>query len=325
MKLSKTDKALGNVETTQTKAGRGRRFIEALRKDWQLWVLLLPAIIMVFVFCYLPMYGVQIAFRDFRAAFGISGSPWVGLKHFQEFISSFYFGRLMANTFLLNFYGLLWSFPFPIIMAILLNQLGEKRFKKFTQTSIYVPHFISPVVLVGMLFLFLSPSSGIVNNIISLSGGQPIHFMFEVSWFRPLFIGSGIWQSAGFNTILYIAALTAIDPELYEAASVDGASKLRKIWHIDVPHLIPIIVMLLILNCGTLLVSNVDKALLMQTAGNLPVSDIIGTYVYRMGIAGSFPAFSYTAAIGLFVNVINFFMIITVNFIAKKMTKTGLF
>ncbi|MDR1326522.1 MAG: ABC transporter permease subunit [Treponema sp.] len=293
------------------------------RNDWQLWVLLLPALVYFFVFCYLPMYGIQIAFRDYKAVFGITGSKWVGLKNFTDFFSAYYFTRLLSNTFLLNIFGLLWSFPIPIILAILLNQLEHPRFKKFVQTSIYIPHFISTVVMAGMLYLFLSPTNGIFNKFIETLGGAPIYFMAEPSWFRTLFIGSDIWQHAGWSTILYIATLTGIDPELYEAATVDGATKRQKIWHIDLPHLIPIAVMMLILSCGSLLVSNTDKALLMKTAANSAKSDIIGVYVYEMGLGRA--QFSYTAAIGLFTNVINFITIMVVNFISKKLGETSLF
>ncbi|MDR1399782.1 MAG: ABC transporter permease subunit [Treponema sp.] len=293
------------------------------RNDWQLWVLLLPALVYFFVFCYLPMYGIQIAFRDYKAVFGITGSKWVGLKNFTDFFSAYYFTRLLSNTLLLNIFGLLWSFPIPIILAILLNQLEHPRFKKFVQTSIYIPHFISTVVMAGMLYLFLSPTNGIFNKFIEMLGGTSIYFMAEPSWFRTLFIGSDIWQHAGWSTILYIATLTGIDPELYEAATVDGATKRQKIWHIDLPHLIPIAVMMLILSCGSLLVSNTDKALLMKTAANSAKSDIIGVYVYEMGLGRA--QFSYTAAIGLFTNLINFVTIMAVNFISKKLGETSLF
>jgi putative aldouronate transport system permease protein len=295
----------------------------SVRRDWQLYVLLLPAIALVFIFSYLPMYGIQIVFRDFKAAFGITGSEWVGLKNFIDFFNSYYSWRLIGNTLLLNVFGLLWAFPIPIIMAILLNQIELRRFKRFTQTAIYAPHFISSVVLVGMLMLFLSPSSGIVNTLIKSFGGQSYNFMVDLTWFRTLFISSDVWQHAGWNTILYIAALTAIDPGLYEAATIDGATKTQKIRYIDVPHLVPIIVMLLILNCGAMLVSSTDKALLMQNSGNMPRSDIIGTYVYRMGLRGG--QFSYTAAINLFVNLINFTLILSVNWVSKKMNQAGLF
>jgi len=295
----------------------------AVKKDWQLYLLILPAFIMVFVFVYLPMYGIQVAFRDFKAAFAIGGSEWVGLKNFTDFFSSYYSTRLLTNTFLLNVYGLLWGFPIPIIMALLLNQLRWSRFKRITQTIIYSPRFISPVVLVGIIFLLLSPTTGLVNRIIEWAGGTPIAFMLEQDWFRTIFITTDVWQNAGWNTILYIAALTAIDPALYEAAEIDGASKLRKILHIDIPQMVPIIIMLFILNCGMMLASNTDKALLMQTDANIPTSDIIGLYVYRMGIRGG--QYSYTAAINLLVNVINFFLIISVNWIARRSKQASLF
>lgn len=305
------------------KAGFLQRVGQSIKKDWQLYVLLLPAIGFIFVFCYLPLYGIQIAFRDYKAVFGITGSEWVGLKNFQDFFNAYYFKRLLSNTFLLNLYGLLWGFPIPIIMAIMLNQIEWPRFKKFTQTIIYVPHFISTVVMAGILYLFLSPDSGVVNNLIKAFGGKAIHFMIEPGWFRTLFIASDMWQHSGWNTILYIAALTGIDPGLYEAATIDGATKLQKIRHIDIPHLTPIVVMMLILSCGSLLVSNTDKALLMQTPGNMLTSDIIGVYVYEMGLTKA--QFSYTTAIGLFINVINFVMIISVNWISKRLGETSLF
>ena len=291
--------------------------------NWQLWVLLAPVLIYFFIFNYLPMYGIQIAFRDYKAVFGITGSQWVGFKNFTDFFSTYFFGRLMANTFLLNIYGLLWSFPIPIILAILLNQIKYPLFKRFIQTTIYVPHFISTVVMVGMLYLFLSPASGIANKFIVMSGSTPIYFMAEPSWFRTLFIGTDIWQNAGWSTILYIAALTGIDPELYEAATVDGATKIQKIRHIDIPHLVPIAIMILILSCGRLLVSNTDKALLMKTAANSAKADIIGVYVFEMGLGRA--QFSYTAAIGLFTNVINFITIMLVNAFSKKVSQTSLF
>lgn len=296
-----------------------------MRRNWQLYALLVPAIAMVFIFCYLPLYGIQIAFKNFRAIDGIWGSAWVGLDHFKAFFNSYYFERLISNTFLLNIYGLLWGFPLPIIMAILINQIRAGRYKRFVQTAIYVPHFISPVVMVGVLFLFLSPSSGMVNTVITALGGKAINFTMEPSWFRTLFIGSDIWQHAGWNTILYIATLTGIDPGLYEAATIDGANKRQKIWHIDIPHLVPIIIMVLILNCGTLLASNTDKAYLLQTTGNVSISDIIGVYVYRLGFASPSPQYSYGAAIGLTINVINFVVIMTVNWISRKFSETSLF
>jgi putative aldouronate transport system permease protein len=299
------------------------RLARAVFRDRQIYVLLLPALIFFILFCYRPMYGAQVAFRDFKAAFGITGSKWVGLKHFRDFFSAYYCGRLFANTFLLNFYGLIFGFPVPLVLAILLNQVEKKRFRQFTQTVLYVPHFISTVVLAGMLYLFLSPTNGIVNHLITSLGGKSIYFMIETGWFRPLFIGSDIWQNAGWNTILYLAALTAISPELYEAATIDGANKRQKILYIEIPHLIPIATMMLILNCGTLLSSNTDKALLLQTSGNMKVSDIIGVYQYTVGIQKQ--QFSYTSAIGLCLNALNFAIILLINAIARRAGEISLF
>ncbi|MCD7862542.1 MAG: ABC transporter permease subunit [Lachnospiraceae bacterium] len=293
-----------------------------LKNDWQLYVLVLPAIIYFFVFNYMPLYGVQIAFKDYKLVQGIAGSAWVGLKHFKTFFNAYYFRRLLSNTLLLNVYYLLWSFPVPIILAILLNRV-EGKAKRFIQTSIYVPYFISTVVLAGMLYIFLSPTSGILNFAREALGLKAIDYMSEEGAFRSIYIISGIWQSAGYSTILYIATLTGIDPSLYEAAEIDGASIWQKIRYIDLPTLVPTAVMVFILDCGKTLSSNTDKVLVMQTAGNVSTSDIIGVYVYNVGLGSG--QFSYTAAIGLFVNVINFVLIITVNKIAKKTTSVGLF
>ncbi|MDR2504474.1 MAG: ABC transporter permease subunit [Oscillospiraceae bacterium] len=312
------------TDTSRYSSRSLRRVGLRLHNDWQLYVLLIPALVMIIIFSYVPMYGVQIVFRDYKAAFGITGSKWVGLKNFTDFLQGPYFARRLSNTFLLNLYGLAIGFPIPVVMAILLNQMNKPRFKKLTQTAIYVPHFISTVVMAGILYLFFSPTNGIVNYLIETLGGKSIYFMIEPGWFRTLFIGSDIWQHAGWNTILYIAVLTGIDPELYEAATIDGATKSRRIWHIDIPHLIPVATMMLILSCGSLLGSNTDKALLMQTSGNLPTSDIIGVYVYTQGLVKG-TQFSFTAAIGLFMNVISFVMVISVNWISRKLGETSLF
>ena len=293
------------------------------KNNWQLYVLILPAIIYFIVFNYMPLYGIQIAFKDFKAVFGISGSKWVGFKHFENFFHAYYFKRLLANTLLLNVYNLLWSFPVPIILAILLNQIKGPKIKRFIQTSIYVPYFISTVVLAGMLYIFLSPTSGIFNILRHALGMKAVEFMSDAKAFRTIYIVSGIWQSAGWGTILYIASLSGVDPSLYEAAEIDGASIWQKIRYIDMPSIVPVIVMVFILDCGKLLSSNTDKALVMQTAGNIPTSDIIGVYVYNVGLGSG--QFSYTTAIGLFINIINFIIIITANQISKKISDVGLF
>ena len=296
---------------------------QRLKNDWQIYVLIAPALAFFIVFCYFPMYGVQIAFKDFKAVSGISDSGWVGLKHFADFFGSYYCLRMFTDTFLLNFYGLIFGFPIPLVLAILLNQLDNPRFKGFTQTVIYVPHFISTVVLAGMIYLFFDPDTGLVNMLVTALGGKSTYYLMEASWFRPLFIGSDIWQHSGWNTILYLATLTGISPELYEAATIDGANKKDKIIHIDLPHLLPIATMMLILNCGSLLSSNTDKALLLQTDGNIKTSDIIGVYQFTVGITKA--QYSYTSAIGLLLNFINFAIIMFVNGVSRRLSETSLF
>ncbi|MGN0169065.1 MAG: ABC transporter permease [Acetatifactor sp.] len=300
-----------------------RRFLQAMKNNWQLYILILPAVVYFIVFNYLPLYGIQIAFKDYKAVSGIAGSAWVGLKHFKTFFEAYYFKRLLSNTLLLNIYYLLWSFPVPIILAILLNQIRKEKTKRLIQTTIYVPYFISTVVLAGMLYIFLSPTSGIFNFARTAMGLRAIDFMSEAGAFRSIYVISGIWQSAGYGTILYIASLAGVDQSLYEAAEIDGASIWQKIRYIDFPSIVPTIMMVFILDCGKLLSSDTNKALVMQTPGNIPTSDIIGVYVYNVGLGSG--QFSYTAAIGLFINLINFVIIISVNKISKKVTDVGLF
>ena len=312
-------KALGKPKAMKKRLG----LKAVLKNNWQLYLLVLPAVIYFVVFTYLPLYGIQIAFKDYKAVDGIAGSAWVGLKHFKNFFNAYYFKRLLSNTLLLNVYYLLWSFPVPLILAILLNQIRGTKKKRFIQTSIYVPYFISTVVLAGMLYIFLSPTSGILNFARTALGLKAIDFMSDASAFRSIYIISGIWQAAGYGTILYIATLTGIDLSLYEAAEIDGASIWQKIRYIDIPSLIPTAMMVFILDCGKMLASDTNKALVMQTPGNIPTSDIIGVYVYNVGLGSG--QFSYTAAIGLFINIINFILIVSVNQLSKRMTDVGLF
>ena len=293
-----------------------------IKNNWQIYVLIFPSVLYFFVFEYLPMYGIQVAFRDYQFVKGISGSDWVGLKYFKQFFNAYYFKRLILNTLLLNLYSLIWSAPIPMILAILLNRVKHDRRKRAIQTTIYVPHFISTVVMAGMIYIFLSPT-GIFNVARSALGLNVVSFMSEPSAFRTIYIASTIWQNAGYSSILFLATLTSVDQCLYEAAEIDGASVLQQIKYIDLPSVVPTFMMTFILDCGRLLSSNTNKALLLQTAGNTPVSDVIGVYVYNVGLGGG--QFSYTSAIGLFTNVINFILIITVNKISKKISNTGLF
>lgn len=297
--------------------------LKNIRNNWQLYVLVLPAVLYFLVFNYFPMYGVQIAFRDYKFVDGITGSKWVGLKYFKTFFDAYYFERLLTNTLLLNLYNILWSAPIPLILAVFLNQIRSDKRKRLIQTTIYIPHFISTIVIAGMIHIFLSPSTGIFNIVRTSLGFEPIAYMSKASAFRTIYVASGIWQGAGFSSILFIATLSSIDLSLYEAAEIDGASIWQKIRYIDFPSLIPTFMMTFILNFGKMLASNTTKVLALQTPGNVPVSDIIGVYVYNIGINGG--QFSYTSAIGLFSNVVNLVLILTVNKISKKITEVGLF
>lgn len=294
-----------------------------LKNNSQLYLMLLPAIAFFILFNYAPLYGIQIAFKDYRAVDGIMGSKWVGLEHFKTFFNAYYFERLIKNTFLLNLYGMLWSFPMPIILALMLNRVRNAKMKKFIQTTIYLPHFISTVVLVGMVYIFLSPTGGLFNTIRNAFGLKSLDFMSMSSAFRTISIASNIWQDAGFSSILFIATLAGIDPALYESSELDGANVWQKIRYIDIPTLIPTAMMVLILNSGNLFSSGAAKVLLLQTAGNTTTSEIIGTYVHKVGVGAG--QFSYTSAIGLFTNVINFIMIIAVNKISKKVANVEMF
>ena len=268
------------------------------------------------------MYGVQIAFKDFRAVDGIWGSEWVGLKHFKRFFSSSQFWPLIKNTLGLSFLQILLGFPIPIILAIMLNQTKNKKFRKFVQSVAYCPHFISIVVLTGMLYIFLSPRNGIINNIIQMFGGEPIFFLGDAKYFKMTFVVSGIWQNAGWSAIIYIAALAGISPDLYEAAQVDGASKWQRIRHIDIPGILPTVVMMLILEMGKVMSLGFQKAYLMQNAQNLAASEIISTYIYKVGMIDA--QYSYSAAINLFNNLVNIILLVTVNHISRKLTDSSL-
>ena len=293
-----------------------------MRKDWQLMLLCVLPVAYYIIFHYIPMYGVQIAFKDFTAARGIWGSEWVGLGNFKRFFSSYQFWPLIKNTLSLSFLQLLIGFPVPIILAILLNQVRNGKFRRIVQTVTYCPHFISIVVLTGMLYIFLSPRSGLVNNIIEFFGGERINFFGDPSKFRPVFIISGIWQNAGWSAIIYIAALAGISPDLYEAAQIDGANKWKIIRHIDLPGILPTATMMLILEVGKIMNIGFQKAYLMQTPLNLSASEIISTYIYKVGLIDS--QYSYSAAISLFNNIINIILLVTVNRIAKKTTENSL-
>ena len=315
---------MGKVQTYGVKRPLGKRIGLFFRNYWQLCLLLLIPMAFLIVFSYVPMYGLQIAFKDYKTSLGMWDSPWVGLKHFEDFFGSYQFVRVIRNTLTLSLYSLIAGFPIPIILALSLHCCLSQRFKKLVQTVTYAPYFISTVVLVGMLMQVLSPKYGIINHLIRALGGEEVLFMSEGTMFSSIYVWSGIWQSAGWSAIIYIAALSGIDPGLHEAAIVDGASRLRRIWHIDLPGILPTITIILIMNAGSLLGIGYEKVLLMQNATNLEYSEVISTYLYKVGLTASMPNYSYSTAVGLFNSVINFLILILVNSLSKRLSETSL-
>ena len=303
---------------------RARRLSPVARaaRSWQLYLLLVPTVLLVLLFQYVPMYGVTIAFKNFKPHLGVLGSEWIGLRHFIRFFESPSFWRLIRNTALLSGYELLVGFPIPIILALMMNMVTGRRFKRTVQMITYAPHFISTVVIVGMLGVFLSKNFGLANHLLDTLGGERVFFLGRREWFRTLYVFSGVWQNAGWGTIIYLAALSSIDPEQHEAAVVDGASLWQRVWHIDIPGILPTIVILLILNVGQIMSVGFEKAFLMQNALNLEVSEIIPTYVYKVGLLDA--RYSFSAAVDLFRTVINFVLLISVNRVAKLLGQSGL-
>lgn len=291
---------------------------QRFRKSMPYYGMILLPLIYLLLFKYYPMLGIQIAFKKYKAKLGIWGSPWIGMKYFTDFFTSATAGTIIMNTFLLSLYYLVASFPFPIILAIALNECRSKKFQKVTQMVTYMPYFISTVVLVSMILQFTDISNGFVNQIIRTFGGNPVNFMGKVNYFRSLYVWTGVWQSMGYSAIVYLAALTGVPQELYEAAKVDGASKLRRIISIDIPYIAPTILTLFILNTGSILSIGFEKIYLMQNNINIPVSEVISTYVYKMGVQNG--NFSFSTAVGLFNSLVNLFMLLLVNTLSKKLT-----
>ena len=293
-----------------------------IKKEKHLWFLVLPGIIWYLIFAYAPMFGLAIAFQNFSPFKGFAESQWVGFMWFEQFFRSQFFWRLIQNTLLLNFYNIIFSFPVPILLALLLNEIRHSWYKKAAQTISYLPHFVSTVVVVGMITNFLSPVGGIVNLMIEKLGGGSINFMIKPEWFRPLYIMSEVWQGAGWGSIIYLAALSGIDTQLYEASIVDGANKWKQLWHISIPGILPTIIIMLIMNLGHILSIGYEKIILMYNTSTYETADVINTYVYRRGIVSG--EYSFGTAVGLFQSVINFVFIIAANRFSRKMTEVSL-
>jgi len=301
-----------------------RRYWNSIFRNWQLYVFIVPAFIYVLIFNYFPMYGVQLAFKDLSLRAGITASPWTSpiFKHFMAFFDSRKFIPVMRNTLVLNLYGLVAGFPLPIMLAILLNELKSMRYRKFVQNITYAPYFISTVVMVGIIKLFFAPN-GIVNALTGLFGAAPIAFLNKGNLFAHLYVLTGVWQHMGYSSIIYFAALSGVSPEHHEAAIMDGASRLRRIWHINLPHIRPTVIILLILNCAYLMNVGFEKVYLMQSAINIEYSEVFSTYVYYLLIKQT--NYGLGAAVGLFQNIINIIIMLSVNWIAGKVSETSLF
>lgn len=320
IELKATPNALPARQKNRQKTSWKKK-LNSIARNWVLYLFLLPTLIYLLIFHYWPLYGIQIAFRNFKPTKGIWGSQWVGMKYFEKFFNSYMFKDLLTNTIVLSVYQIVASFAFPIILALLLNYCVSNRLRKLTQMVTYAPHFISTVVLVGMLNVFLS-DSGIINQLLNLLGLRSVPFLSDAGMFRHIYVWSHIWQRTGYNSVIYIAALAGVSPELHEAAIVDGANKLQRIMHIDLPAILPTAIILLIMSTGNMLSLGFEKVYLMQNDLNLGVSEIISTYVYRIGLINA--QYSYSTAIGLFNNVINLIVLLTVNKIADKVSGTSL-
>ncbi len=306
---------------TFQKDSKRRSFIQKVKRSGFLYLLFLLPLAYYVIFCYWPMYGVTIAFKDFKIRRGILGSDWVGFEHFERFITDPYFWKLVRNTLLLNIYNVIFGFPAPIILALLMNELRNAGFKRVVQTVSYLPHFISTVVVVGMIVNFLS-SGGFLNNMLKSLGMQSVQFLVEPQWFRTIYIVSGIWQEIGWGTIIYLAALAGVDVEQYEAAVIDGAGRFRQILNITIPGIAPTISIMLILRLGNIMGVGFEKILLLYNGATYETADVIATYVYRRGLLDS--DFSYGTAIGLFQSGIGIFFLLTANAISRRLSETSL-
>jgi len=290
----------------------------------QLYIIIALPIVWLLLFCYYPMLGAQIAFKNFSITKGIWGSPFVGFKHFTSFFESYMFVRVMKNTIILNIYGLVAGFPFPILLALGINYIKNKSYRRIVQMVTYAPYFLSTVVLIGMVYQFFALRTGVVSNFLQVIGIKPTDIIGDPSNFRHVYIWSGIWQGTGFGAIIYIAALASIDQEMYESARIDGANKFQQIRYIDLPNIMPTAVIMLILSAGSILGSGFEKVLLLQTPLNTQFSEVIASYVYKVGLAATIPNYSFSTAVGFFTSLVGLIMIVIVNWIAKKVGETSL-
>ena len=291
-------------------------------REWQIYVLLAPMVIWYVLFAYMPMYGLQIAFKQYSLFRGIAGSPWVGFEHFVTLFNDPLFLRAIRNTLILAFYNLVFAFPVPIVLALMFNEVRNARMKKTAQTIVYLPHFISVVIIAGIVITLFSPSTGVIGMLIRAFGAEPPYFLTRPEWFRPIFIGSNIWKEAGFESIVYLAAIAGVNPALYESARVDGASRWQMIWKVTLPSILPTIVIMLIIRVGNIVEVGYEYIILLYQPSTFETADVIGTYIYRQGLQGS--KYGPAAAAGLFNSLVAFILVFAANRISRRVTRTGL-
>ena len=317
--MSKSDKRYTNRKSIKEKLDF---LAEHFKREWQIYVMLAPMLIWFAVFLYKPMYGLQIAFKDYSIFRGIEASPWVGVEHFNDLFGNSQFLRAIKNTFLISFYSLIFGFPMPILLALMFNEIINAAFKRSAQTIVYLPHFISTVIIAGIVITAFSPSAGIVNTVLSWFGVEPVYFLTKAEWFRPIFIGSGIWQEAGFSSIIFLAAIAGVNPSLYESAVVDGASRWQMIWKITLPSILPTIIIMLIIRIGNLMEVGFELIILLYQPATYETSDVINTFIYRQGLQSG--QYDLAAAAGFFNAVIAFILVMTANSISKRFSRTSL-
>lgn len=323
MELVKGEKRK-NLLSAEDRAFKKEHIKKELKRCLPLYSMMAVPLLFFIVVRYFPMYGLQIAFRDYSALDGIWGSEWVGMKEITRFVTSYNFWNIIRNTLAISFYELLVAFPIPILLALSLNSIKNGPFKKTVQMVSYAPHFISVVVMCGLILQVLSPRTGVINQIISFFGGEQVNFIGEPQWFSTIFVFSGIWQNAGWGTIIYLASLSSVDYQLHEAAIIDGATKAQRVWNIDFMTILPMVITMLIMNVGRMLQVGFQKVLLLQNPLNISSSQVIQTYVYEVGLASTIADFSYATAIGLFTSVINLILLSMVNKIARRLSDTSL-
>ncbi|PTX56308.1 carbohydrate ABC transporter membrane protein 1 (CUT1 family) [Litoreibacter ponti] len=301
---------------------RVERIVDTLKRDWQLYLMLAPLVIWLLLFLYKPMYGLQVAFKDYSIFRGVANSPWIGFEHFETLFGNDQFLRALRNTVIISFWTLLIGFPVPILLALMFNEIINHTFKKWTQTIVYLPHFISSVIIAGIVITAFSPSAGIVNTVIGWFGFEPVYFLTRAEWFRPIFIGTGIWQEAGFQSIVYLAAIAGVSPTLYESAVVDGASRWQMMWKITIPSIMPTIIIMLIIRIGNILEVSFEMIILLYQPATYETADVVNTFIYRQGIQAG--QYDFAAAAGLFNAVIAFVLVISANALSRRYSNTSL-